>query len=105
MACSEVFTYISQHEFFYDQAPNSMKSMSTALSMLSISLGNYLSSLIVSLIALVTTSRDSAGWIPDDMNKGHLDYFFWWLAGFSFLNFMAYISFAKRFTLKRRVFV
>ncbi|KAH7687240.1 Proton-dependent oligopeptide transporter family protein [Dioscorea alata] len=105
MACSEVFTYIGQLEFFYDQAPDSMKSMSTALSLLTVSLGNYLSSVIVSLIALVTTSRDSAGWIPDDLNKGHLDYFFWWLAGFSFLNFMGYIYFAKRFTLKRRVFV
>ncbi|KAJ0970879.1 hypothetical protein J5N97_018838 [Dioscorea zingiberensis] len=105
MACSEVFTYIGQLEFFYDQSPNSMKSMSTAISLLSISLGNYLNSLIVSLVALVTTTRDSAGWIPDDLNKGHLDCFFWWLAGLSCLNFMAYISFAKRFTLKRRVFV
>ncbi|CAN6486494.1 unnamed protein product [Victoria cruziana] len=98
---SEVFTYIGQLEFFYDQSPDSMRSVCTAMSLLSISLGNYFSSLIMAFVSWATTRGGGAGWIPDDLNQGHLDYFFWVLAGVSILNLAAYIICAKRYKLKR----
>ncbi|RRT57692.1 hypothetical protein B296_00038328, partial [Ensete ventricosum] len=78
---SEVFNYITQLEFFYAQAPDTMRSICTSFALLSTALGNYLSSLIITFVSLVTASGGKPGWIPDDLNKGHLDYYFYSLAG------------------------
>ena len=43
----------------------------------------------------------SVGWIPDNLNEGHLDYFFWLLAGLSLLNLLVYIFFARRYKQKK----
>ncbi|KAH7288742.1 hypothetical protein KP509_31G039600 [Ceratopteris richardii] len=81
---SETFTYIGMMHFFYDQAPDAMRSLGSALPQASVALGNYASSL---LIAIVGRLSGSPGWLPDSIDKGHLDYFFFLLGGLSFFNF------------------
>ncbi|OIW00715.1 hypothetical protein TanjilG_09684 [Lupinus angustifolius] len=100
LGAAEVFTFVGQHEFFYEQAPDSMRSFCSALSLLTNSLGNYLSSLIVTIVAYITTRDGSPGWLPDNLNKGHLDYFFWLLAGLSFFNMLVYIVYARGYKQK-----
>ncbi|KAI4313595.1 hypothetical protein L6164_026559 [Bauhinia variegata] len=63
--------------------------------------GNYLSSLILTVVTYFTTRGGHAGWITDNLNAGHLDYFFWLLAGLSFLNLLVYIVCAKRYKQKK----
>ena len=101
LGAAEVFTFIGQHEFFYEQAPDAMRSLCSALSLLTNSLGNYLSSLILTMVTYITTEDGSVGWIPDNLNEGHLDYFFWLLAGLSLLNLLVYIFFARRYKQKK----
>ncbi|KAL0326779.1 UNVERIFIED_CONTAM: protein NRT1/ PTR FAMILY 8.3 [Sesamum angustifolium] len=100
LGAAEVFTFIGQLEFFYDQSPDAMRSLCSALSLLTTSLGNYLSSFILTVVTSLTTQGGQIGWIPDNLNKGHLDYFFWLLAGLSFLNMVIYYFCAKRFKSK-----
>ncbi|KAH7683774.1 Proton-dependent oligopeptide transporter family protein [Dioscorea alata] len=97
---SEVFTCIGQLEFFYDQAPDNLRSLCTALTLVLVALGSYLSSLILSIVMLITTQRGNPGWIPDNLNEGHLDRFFWLLAGLSFLNLMVYVHYAMKYKHK-----
>ncbi|KAG2707647.1 hypothetical protein I3843_05G145000 [Carya illinoinensis] len=101
LGAAEVFTFIGQFEFFYDQSPDAMRSLCSALSSLTDSLGNYLSSLILTLVTYFTTKGGSVGWIPDNLNEGHLDYFFWLLAGLSFLNMLVYIVCARKYKQKK----
>ncbi|KAG2707651.1 hypothetical protein I3760_05G157300 [Carya illinoinensis] len=101
LGAAEVFTFIGQLEFFYDQSPDAMRSLCSALSLLTNSLGNYLSSLILTLVTYFTTMGGSVGWIPDNLNEGHLDYFFWLLAGLSFLNMLVYIVCARKYKQKK----
>jgi peptide/histidine transporter 3/4 len=103
IAGAECFTIITQLEFFHGQAPDSMKSMLTAFALLTTALGNYFSSAIITLIARVTGTWHSPGWIPDDLNKGHLDYYYWCLAAISAVNFVVYIYFASKYKLKKAV--
>jgi len=103
IAGAECFAIITQLEFFHGQAPDSMKSMLTALALLTAAVGNYLSSAMITLVAGVTKAWHSPGWIPDDLNKGHLDYFYWCLTAISFVNFLAYIYFASKYKLKKIV--
>ncbi|XP_057419630.1 protein NRT1/ PTR FAMILY 8.3-like isoform X3 [Lotus japonicus] len=98
---AEVFTCVGQIEFFYDQSPDAMRSLCTALPLLTVSLGNYLSSFILTIVTYFTTQGGNPGWIPDNLNNGHLDYFFWLLAGLSFLNMLVYIAAAKRYKQKK----
>lgn len=103
IGAAEVFTFIGQLEFFYDQAPDAMRSMCSALSLTTVALGNYLSSLLVTIVTSISTKNGRLGWIPDNLNRGHLDYFYWLLAILSFLNFLVYLLIAKFYTYKKPV--
>ena len=97
LGAAEVFTSIGILEFFYDESPESMKSMGTALGQLAIAAGNYLNSAVLGVVAAVTARGDPPGWIPDNLNKGHLDYFFWTMAGVSVLNLLQFMYFSVRY--------
>lgn len=101
LGAAEVFTFIGQHEFYYEQAPDAMRSLCSALSLLTNSLGNYLSSLILTIVTYITTKGGKAGWIPDNLNEGHLDYFYWLLAGLSFLNLVVYMVSSRKYKEKK----
>ncbi|KAL0426269.1 UNVERIFIED_CONTAM: protein NRT1/ PTR FAMILY 8.2 [Sesamum latifolium] len=101
VGCAEVFTFIGQLEFFYDQAPDGMRSLCSALSLTTNALGNYLSTLLVTIVTTVTTRHGELGWIPNNLNRGHLDYFYWLLAILSFINLLAYVLIAKWYTYKK----
>lgn len=103
IGCAEVFTFIGQLEFFYEQAPDAMRSLSSALSLTTVALGNYLSSLLVTIVTKVSTRHGNLGWIPDNLNYGHLHYFFWLLAILSVINLGAFLLISKWYTYKRPV--
>uniref|UniRef100_A0A7N0RCM9 Uncharacterized protein n=1 Tax=Kalanchoe fedtschenkoi TaxID=63787 RepID=A0A7N0RCM9_KALFE len=86
IGASEVFMYVGQLEFFNAQAPDGLKSFGSALCMTSISLGNYVSSLLVSIVMKISTSDRMPGWIPGNLNKGHLDRFYFLLAGLTTID-------------------
>ncbi|CAD6202787.1 unnamed protein product [Miscanthus lutarioriparius] len=101
VAASVVFACVGQAEFFYNEAPASMRSLCSALSLLTVALGSYLSSLVVTTVVCVTTRGGKTGWIPDDdLNKGHLDRFFWLLAALGSLNLAVFVCCARRYKRK-----
>jgi len=80
-----------------------MRSLSTSFSWLSLSIGYYLSTAFVELINLVTgkLSKSKTGWLEGrDMNKSHLESFYWFLAVLSILNFVNYVFWAKWYKYK-----
>ena len=101
IGCAEVFTFVGQLEFFYDQAPDAMRSMCSALSLTTVALGNYLSTVLVTIVTHITTRNGNIGWIPDNINRGHLDYFFWLLSVLSVVNFVVYLWIAKWYRYKQ----
>lgn len=103
IGCAEVFTLIGQLEFFYEQAPDAMRSFCSALQLTTIALGNYLSSLLVTIVTAITARNDKLGWIPDNLNYGHIHYFFLLLAVLSVLNLGAFLLIAKWYTYKKAV--
>nr|XP_043610176.1 protein NRT1/ PTR FAMILY 8.2-like isoform X1 [Erigeron canadensis]XP_043610177.1 protein NRT1/ PTR FAMILY 8.2-like isoform X1 [Erigeron canadensis] len=103
IGAAEVFTFVGQLEFFYDQAPDSMRSLCSALSLTTVALGNYLSSLLVTIVMAISTKGGKPGWIPDNLNHGQLQNFFWLLSILSVLNLGVYLLVAKWYTYKRSV--
>ncbi|KAL4280702.1 hypothetical protein GQ457_03G012180 [Hibiscus cannabinus] len=92
---AEAFMAIGHLEFFYNQAPESMRSTATALFWTSISAGNYTSTLLVTVVHKYTD------WLPNkNLNKGKLEYFYWLITALQVLNFVYYILCAKFYTFK-----
>lgn len=95
IGASEVFMYVGQLEFFNDQTPDGLKSFGSALCMTSISLGNYVSSLLVTMVMKVTDRGRRPGWIPDDLNEGHMDRFYFLLAVLTAADLGVYLFCAR----------
>ncbi|KAK4268650.1 hypothetical protein QN277_025270 [Acacia crassicarpa] len=101
VGCAEVFVNVAQLEFFYSEAPDAMRSLCSALALTTNAAGNYLSTFLVTIVTKVTTKNGNLGWIPDNMNRGHLDYFFWLLAILNLLDFFVFVWVAKRYQYKK----
>lgn len=99
---AEAFMSIGHLEFFYDQAPESMTSTAMAFFWTSISLGNYISTFLVSLVHKFTAGPDGSNWLPDtNLNKGRLEYFYWLITLLQFINLIYYLFCAKFYTYKQ----
>ncbi|XP_019181094.1 PREDICTED: protein NRT1/ PTR FAMILY 3.1 [Ipomoea nil] len=98
---AEAFMSIGHLEFFYDQAPESMRSTASALFWTAISAGNYMSTLLVSLVHKFSAGPGGSNWLPDNnLNKGKLEYFYWLLTLLQLFNFVYYLFCAKFYTFK-----
>ncbi|KAL1539592.1 protein NRT1/ PTR FAMILY 7.1 [Salvia divinorum] len=95
VGASEVFMYVGQLEFFNGQAPDGIKSFGSSLCMASISLGNFVSSLLVQMVMGITARNDMPGWIPEDLNEGHMDRFYFLIGVLTALDFVIYVWCAK----------
>ncbi|RZS22535.1 hypothetical protein BHM03_00055321 [Ensete ventricosum] len=95
IGASEVFMYVGQLEFFNGQAPDGLKSFGSALCMTSISLGNYVSSLLVTAVMEITAKGDRPGWIPANLNRGHMDRFYFLLASLTAADFLVFVACAR----------
>lgn len=98
-ACAEV----AKLEFFYDQAPESMKSLGTSYYSTSIGIGNFLSSFILSSVASVTKRNGHRGWILDNLNASRLDLYFAFLAVLSLLNYVLFLVITVSYSYKAEV--
>ncbi|KAM0045121.1 putative proton-dependent oligopeptide transporter family, MFS transporter superfamily [Helianthus debilis subsp. tardiflorus] len=97
VGASEVFMYVGQLEFFNGQAPDGIKSFGSSLCMASISLGNYVSSLLVHMVMTITARGDEDGWIPENLNDGHMDRFYFLIAILTVFDLVIYVYCAKKY--------
>ncbi|XP_024530848.1 protein NRT1/ PTR FAMILY 4.5 [Selaginella moellendorffii] len=92
---ADMFTFVGLMEFFYREAPERVRNMSTALTFVSLSLGYFLSSTIVDIVKSVTTKGGGLGWLPSNINRGNISNFYLLLASVSAVNFVVYVACAR----------
>lgn len=95
MGISDAFVEVGKLEFFYDQAPEGMKSLGTSYFTTSLGIGNFLSSFILKTVSDITKKGGRKGWIQNNLNAGRLDKFYGLFAVLSVLNLIAYVVIAK----------
>ncbi|XP_057801698.1 protein NRT1/ PTR FAMILY 4.6-like [Salvia miltiorrhiza] len=107
---ADMFAMVGLMEFFYSEAPSGMRSLSTSFALLSLSFGYFLSTAFVNIVNAVTekVSGDKQGWLqaPElepPLNHYKLDYFYWFLAILSTLNFVNYLYWASWYKYRSEV--
>ncbi|CAL8167749.1 unnamed protein product [Prunus armeniaca] len=98
---ADVFTMVGLQEFFYDQVPNELKSIGLALYLSIFGVGSFLSSFLISAIDDATTWAGETSWFSTNLNRAHLDYFYWLLGGISVVELASYLYFAKSYIYNR----
>nr|XP_029143595.1 protein NRT1/ PTR FAMILY 5.2-like [Arachis hypogaea] len=95
---ADTFVDVAKLDLFYDQAPEGMKSLGTSYVFISLSIGTFFSSFLISTVAdLTKRNNGQKGWILDNLNVSHLDYYFAFLAILSAINFLCFLVAAKFF--------
>ncbi|XP_020579810.1 protein NRT1/ PTR FAMILY 5.2-like [Phalaenopsis equestris] len=95
MGVAETFVAVGKMEFFYDQAPEGMKSLGTSFFSSSMGIGCFISGFLLSAVNKYTTKGGRKGWILNDLNESHLDYYYIFLAILNALNFLLFFLVAK----------
>lgn len=98
LGSADLFTLAGMMEFFFTEAPISMRSLATSLSWASLAMGYYFSSVLVSIINNVTGAYRHKPWLfGSNLNHYHLERFYWLMCILSGLNFLHYLFWAKRY--------
>ncbi len=66
---AEVFTNIGAMQLFYEAAPESLRSLCSALYLLSMGISGFLSSALILVVQAATTANGQPGWIADNLNQ------------------------------------
>lgn len=98
LGSADLFTLAGLLEFFFTEAPASMRSLATALTWASLAMGYYLSSGLVSIVSSVTGASGHTRWLSgSNLNHYHLERFYWLMCVLSGLNFVHYLFWANRY--------
>ncbi|XWS69772.1 hypothetical protein CRYUN_Cryun04dG0207300 [Craigia yunnanensis] len=98
LGSADLFTLAGLLEFFFTEAPSSMRSLATSLSWASLAMGYYLSSVIVSIVNNVTYNSGHKPWLSGHaINHYHLERFYWLMCVLSTLNCLHYLFWAMRY--------
>ncbi|KAG7608891.1 MFS transporter superfamily [Arabidopsis suecica] len=84
---AEALNTIAQNEFFYSELPKTMSSVATTLSSLNMAAASLISSWIITIVDVTTYGS----WITENIDEGHLDYYYWLLVGLSLLNVLYFV--------------
>ncbi|KAJ6719379.1 PROTEIN NRT1/ PTR FAMILY 5.2-RELATED [Salix purpurea] len=103
MGTADAFLEVAKLEFFFDQAPESMKSLGTSYATTSFGVGNFISSFLLSTVSHITKKHGHRGWILNNLNASHLDYYYAFLAILNFLNFIFFLVVIRFYVYKAEV--
>lgn len=98
LGSADLFTLAGLLEFFFTEAPFSMRSLATSLSFASLAMGYYLSTFIVSVVNGVTARSGGSPWLAGaSLNEYQLHRFYWLMCALSGLNLMHYLFWATKY--------
>lgn len=103
MGTADAFLEVAKIEFFYDQAPESMKSLGTSFSMTTLGMGNFISSFLLSTVSHITKKHGHKGWILNNLNASHLDYYYAFFMVLNILNIIFFLFMTKMYVYKAEI--
>lgn len=97
---AESFTAIGLQEFYYRQFPENMRSVAGAFFFSGLAVSSYLNGLLVTIIHRTTKGAATGNWLPEDLNKGRLDYFHFLMTCIGIMNLGYFLLFSSWYRYK-----
>ncbi|XP_059064512.1 protein NRT1/ PTR FAMILY 5.2-like [Cryptomeria japonica] len=101
MGIAEAMVEVGKLEFFYDQAPESMRSLGSAMYAASGGIGSFLTGAILTLVTRVTGRHGHKSWVLNNLNASRLDYFYALLVVLNIINYAVFLTMSWSYTYKR----
>ncbi|WMV22326.1 hypothetical protein MTR67_015711 [Solanum verrucosum] len=89
---AEAFSSIGSTEFYYSELPRSMSSIASALLGLGMAVASLLASVILSAVDKYTKGEGTESWVSSNINKGHYEYYYWFLAVLTAFNLIFFVA-------------
>ncbi|KAL2940450.1 Protein NRT1/ PTR FAMILY 5.7, partial [Bienertia sinuspersici] len=86
LGIADGFSLVGMQEYFYEQVPDSMRSLGMAFYLSVIGVGSFLSSFLIEIVDYVTGMKGGDKWIGKDLNHSRLDYFYWLVMNYKYKN-------------------
>ncbi|KAG5125333.1 hypothetical protein JHK82_032070 [Glycine max] len=99
LGVGDSFSLVGLQEYFYDEVPDSMRSIGMALYLSVLGVGFFLSSFLIIIVEHVT-GKTGKSWIGKDINSSRLDKFYWMLAVINAFVLCVFLLVSKRYTYK-----
>ncbi|GLJ35410.1 hypothetical protein SUGI_0712180 [Cryptomeria japonica] len=100
MGIAEAFLEVARIEVFYDQAPESMRSLGTALYLSSTAIGAFLNGVLLTAASDITGRHGHKSWILNNVNASRFDYYYALLALVNFVNCIFFFIISSFYTYK-----
>ncbi|CAN6995626.1 hypothetical protein IGI04_017949 [Brassica rapa subsp. trilocularis] len=100
LGVAEGFTLVGLQEYFYDQVPDSMRSLGIAFYLSVLGAGSFLNNLLITVVDSLAEDFSDKRWFGKTLNSSRLDWFYWLLAGLTAANMCVFMIVAKRFPYK-----
>ncbi|KAK8954525.1 Peptide transporter PTR3-A [Platanthera zijinensis] len=85
------------------EAPEGMKSVGASFFSTSIGLGNFISSFLLTTVEKATRKEGKGGWIENNLNASHLDYYYGFLAGLCVINLVLFLLISKLYVYNKEI--
>lgn len=97
---ADCFSLVGLQEYFYDQVPDSMRSLGIAFYLSVIGVGSFVSSLLITIVNCATKKISGMSWIGKDINSSRADKLYWLLTAISGVNLVFYVFVARKISYK-----
>ncbi|XP_074265734.1 protein NRT1/ PTR FAMILY 5.6-like [Silene latifolia] len=94
------FSLVGMQEYFYDQVPDSMRSLGMAFYLSVIGVGSFLSSFLIIIVDFLTGLNGGKKWIGKDLKHSRLDYFYGLLTLIFVVNLGVFTVLARSYKYK-----
>ncbi|XP_037424922.1 protein NRT1/ PTR FAMILY 2.6-like [Triticum dicoccoides] len=82
--------------FYYQEFPNTLRSLATAMAPMLVALGFFSSTMFMDVVTRITA------WLPENIDHGRLDNVYWTLAASGTLNLAYFLACARRYKYHNR---
>ncbi|KAJ8432388.1 hypothetical protein Cgig2_009990 [Carnegiea gigantea] len=82
---------VAQMQFYYAHLSKSMYSLAMAMFTLGMAVANLVGGLLIDLVDVFSSAGGKESWLSTNLDKGHLDYYYFLLAFLGFINFLYFL--------------
>lgn len=95
LGLAEGFNAVGQIEFYYTHLSKSMSSLAMAIFTLGMAISSLIGSLLVEIVDASTGAKGKTSWLATNLNKGHVDYYYWLVAFLCAINYIYFLVCCK----------